>query len=328
MAVLVALLAAGCSDTGHGPPRLIRVPAGASFAQVADTLGAHGLVHFKPLFRLYARVRGDDQRVKAGTYELHGGVGWAAILDALRNGRVATERLVIPEGWDSDRAAPRIAHVTGLPEDSVLAVLRDTASAVRYGVPGPDLEGYLFPATYEFPIGVGLDSVLAEMTAGFREAWTPARQAEADSLHLSPRQVVTLASIIQDEAKLADELPRIASVYENRLRIGMALQADPTVQYALGGHRSHLSYAAIDSVADNAYNTYTHAGLPPGPIGSPSAAALDAVLHPEHTDYLFFVATPDGSHVFSRTLAEHNRAKQRIHEEMDTRSRDTATGSV
>jgi UPF0755 protein len=134
-------------------------------------------------------------------------------------------------------------------------------------------------------------------------------------MHMSERDAITLASIIEKEAKHYDEMPLMSSVYHNRLRIGMPLGADPTVQYALGVHRAHLSYAAIDSVKDNPYNTYRIKGLPPGPVGSPDERAMDAALNPTPSDFLYFVAKPDGSHVFTKSLAEHNKAKVAIQRE-------------
>jgi UPF0755 protein len=180
----------------------------------------------------------------------------------------------------------------------------------RYTVPGPTLEGYLLPATYDFPLNVAVDTVIAHMVGAFHRVWTPERQKLADSVKLSERDVITLASIIEKEAKHRDELPVISSVYQNRLRIGIPLQADPTVQYALGIHRDRLLYRDIREVEDNPYNTYKIKGLPPGPIGSPSALAIDAVLRPANTKFLYFVARPDGSHLFTGSLQEHNRAKQ------------------
>jgi UPF0755 protein len=146
------------------------------------------------------------------------------------------------------------------------------------------------------------------MVDQYRGFWTASRRARLDSLEMTERQVVTLASIVQAEARVGDEMPRIAGVYHNRLESGWLLQADPTVLYALGGPRPRLLFAAIDSVADSPYNTYTQPGLPPGPIGAPGASALIAALYPEQHDFMFFVATPDGRHVFTRTLREHNRA--------------------
>jgi UPF0755 protein len=146
------------------------------------------------------------------------------------------------------------------------------------------------------------------MTARYKSFWTPERLARLDSIGLTEREATTLASIVQAEARHLDEMPRIAAVYLNRVRRHYPLQADPTVLYALGGYRARLLFAAIDSVKNNPYNTYTQPGLPPGPIGAPGEAALGAVLQPEATDVMYFVARPDGSHVFTRTLAEHNRA--------------------
>jgi UPF0755 protein len=135
---------------------------------------------------------------------------------------------------------------------------------------------------------------------------------------MSEREVVTLASIVQAEAVWSNEMPSISSVYHNRLRTGQALYADPTVLYALGGHRERLLYAAIDSVANNPYNTYRNPGLPPGPIGSPGEQALDAALNPAQTGYFYFVARPDGTHVFTESVDQHNAAKERARREWDT----------
>ncbi|MGB5676035.1 MAG: endolytic transglycosylase MltG, partial [Gemmatimonadota bacterium] len=145
--------------------------------------------------------------------------------------------------------------------------------------------------------------------------WTPERRARLDSLSLDERGLVTLASIVEEEARVGEERPIIAGVYTNRLEIGMLLQADPTVQYALGEPKARLLFADIDRVADDPYNTYTHTGLPPGPIASPGAASLDAALYPADVPYLFFVARPDGSHEFTRTNREHVNARNRIRRE-------------
>jgi len=306
-----ALTACGTPDE-DAPPVRVQVRPGASFAEVTDSLESKGLVRFPTLFRVYARLRGADVRVKPGTYAFRPGSGWTQILDDLRVGRILTVRLVIPEGWDLRRMAPRFAEISGLPQDSVLALISDPTLAERLGVPGPTLEGYLFPATYTLPADAPLDTLLNRLVAQYRLVWTPERRSRADSLGMSEREVITLASIIEKEAKLREEMPLISAVYHNRLRIGYPLQADPTVQYALGQHQSRLLYAHIDSVADNPYNTYRHPGLPPGPIGSPGIHAIDAALYPADVDYLYFVARPDGSHVFTRSLEEHNRARAAI----------------
>ena len=315
LVLCAALGASAACDRGiqqEGEPVRVRVPPGASFAEVTDSLAAKKIIQAPFLFRLYARVLGVDDEVKPGTYAFRPGTGWKSLLEDLRLGRILTYRLVIPEGWDLQRIAPRLASLTGMPAESVLAALADTAQAARFGVPGPTLEGYLYPATYTFPVDAPLDSVLASMVSVYKAMWTPDRRARADSLGLSEREVVTLASIIEKEAKVPEEMPLISAVYHNRLRIGYPLQADPTVQYALGAHRARLLNAHIDSVADHPYNTYRRQGLPPGPIASPSANALNAALYPADVDYLYFVARPDGRHIFTRSLAEHNRAKAAV----------------
>jgi UPF0755 protein len=307
--LLVGLLLAGCGRDGDAEPVRVNVPSGASFSQVADTLSQRGIIRAAPIFTVYARIRGATASVQPGTYAFRPGTAWSEILDDLRAGRVLTARLVIPEAWDLRGIAPRIAAATGTDADSVLYMLTDTAVARRFGVPGPTLEGYLYPATYTFPVQAPLDSIVNRMVATYRRVWTPERQARADSMGLSEREVVTLASIIEKEARRREEMPTISGVYHNRLRRNWRLEADPTVQYALGEHQARLLYAHIDETADNPYNTYRIFGLPPGPIGSPSAAGIDAALQPAAVEYMFFVARPDGSHIFTRTLDEHNRAR-------------------
>ena len=323
-ATFIFMAAAACGGEGEGDPVRVHVPAGASFSQVADSLEAHDIVVAGPLFRLYARATGAAGNVKPGTYAFRRGTDWRRVLGDLQAGRVLTAKLTIPEGWDLRGIAPRVAEITGLAEDSVLALLADSTRAAALSVPGPTLEGYLYPATYTFPVDPPVDTVIRTMVERYRAAWTPERRALADSIGMSEREVITLASIIEKEAKRPEEMPTISAVYHNRLRIGYPLQADPTVQYALGVHRERLLYAAIDSAADNPYNTYRNPGLPPGPIASPSERAIDAALRPADADYLYFVARPDGSHIFTRSLDEHNRAKLAARRERDTAARSGA----
>ncbi|HUF14253.1 MAG TPA: endolytic transglycosylase MltG [Longimicrobiales bacterium] len=312
-AALLALLAAAtlaCGGMGEGEGRPVRVhiPRGAAMSEVADSLAAHDIVDAAFAFRVYARLKGVAGSIKAGTYEFRPGAGWDRVLDDLEHGRVVHDRLVIPEGWDIRRIAPGLAAAADVPVDSVQAMLFDSTAADRFQVPGPTLEGYLFPATYAFPVRAPLDSLVRRIVERYRAVWTPERRARADSIDMTEREVVTLASIIEAEAKHPAEMPLISAVYHNRLRRNYPLQADPTVQYALGAHQQRLLYAHIDSSEDNPYNTYRRPGLPPGPIGSPGEAAIDAALRPDSVSYFYFVARPDGSHVFTRTYAEHQRA--------------------
>jgi UPF0755 protein len=283
------------------------VPEGATLGQVVDTLAARGIVRGSAIFELYARARGAAPQIKAGHYALPAPSSWASVVRRLTRGEVLTEPMTVPEGFTLAQIAPRIARASGVPEPSAAALLASEELAAELGVPGPGLEGYLFPDTYLFASGVPVERIVAAMVERYREVWTPERRARLDAVGLTEHEVVTLASIVQAEARRVEEMPQIAGVYHNRLERGWLLQADPTVLYALGGYRERLLFAAIDSVSDNPYNTYAFAGLPPGPIGSPGEAAIDAALNPTG-DYLFFVAWPDGTHVFTRSLAEHNQA--------------------
>ncbi len=294
---------------------MVRIPEGATFGEVLDSLESRQIIGRRLFVHAYARMRGLDRSIKAGTYRIERGAPTRRVLEALTAGRVVTVPLTIPEGFTTAAMAPRIAAASGSDSATVAAWLADRSRHRDWGVPGPGLEGYLFPETYRFAEGVRIEAVVASMTEAYRAYWTPERTERLEVLGLSERELVTLASIIQAEAVHTAEMRTIASVYHNRLRIGMRLQADPTVLYALGGHRSRLLYAAIDSVADNPYNTYTQAGLPPGPIGAPGAAALDAALNPLETDFLYFVARPNGEHIFTRSLREHNNARARVRRE-------------
>ncbi|MCA9737839.1 MAG: endolytic transglycosylase MltG [Gemmatimonadetes bacterium] len=307
--LLTVLPATGCRTEGQGAAVEVTVPAGSPFVAVVDSLSARGLVDQPLLFRVYARVRGAESQVRSGRYAFRTGDGWARILDDMVAGRVMTVAMTIPEGFTLRQIAPRVAALSEASEDSVQQAFRAADVESVYEVPGPGLEGYLFPDTYRFAAGTPVRAVLDAMTDRYRAFWTPERRARLAALEMSERELVTLASIVQAEARRPDEMPSIASVYHNRLERGWRLEADPTVLYALGGPRARLLYAAIDSVADHPYNTYRQAGLPPGPIGAPGEAALDAALHPAQEPYLFFVARPDGYHTFTRTLSEHNRAK-------------------
>ena len=304
----------------------ITIPSGATFREVVDTLQASGVVVKPGLFMTYARLKGLDREIRSGDYTFLRPTPWSRILRDLTEGRVLTEALIIPEGFTLKQMAPRIASITGLDEDWVLSELTAVAGETAWDVPGPGLEGYLFPDTYRFASGVPLQEVLGAMVARYQEVWTPERVALREALEMTEAEAVTLASIVQAEARLPDEMPTIASVYHNRLERGQILQADPTVLYALGGPRARLLYAAMDSVADHPYNTYTHPGLPPGPIGAPGIAALDAALSPAETEFFYFVAHPDGTHIFSRTLAQHNRAVAETRQERDRLRREQRQG--
>lgn len=295
-----------------GTPVTVEIPDGATLPDIAEILEERGVVRSSGVFHAYTRLRRADRRLKAGTYRLTTGSSVRSTLNRLLRGRVETVSLVIPEGFQLQQMAPRIAEVTGDTPDDVLRALRSEQLPAEVGVPGPTLEGYLFPDTYRFARGVSVREVALAMVRRYTSLWTAARRSRLAASDLTEREIVTLASIVQAEAGQASEMPRISGVYHNRLAEGWRLQADPTVIYALGGYRERLLFAAIDSVQDNPYNTYAMRGLPPGPIGSPGEEAIDAALDPERHDFMYFVARRDGSHAFSRSLADHNHAIREI----------------
>lgn len=315
---LVVVVLAAVSSCGDAPPEgdvQIEIPEGASAGAIGRILRDEGLIGSPGLFRVAVRLRGSGGSLKAGTYRIPGEAGYFQILDVLEAGAVETVPFTIPEGFDAEQIAAVVAEVTAAPVDSVVALVTDSAFAAALGVPGPTLEGYLFPETYRVAEGLPPRDVLRILVEGYHDYWNAERRALLDSTGLTERELVTLASIVEKEARVVAEMPTIAGVYANRLERGMLLQADPTVQYALGSPRARLLYADIDRVADNPYNTYTNPGLPPGPIASPGARALDAALEPAEHDFLFFVARDDGSHVFTRTNREHVNAKNRVRAE-------------
>lgn len=309
-AFAVAALLAFSLFRSPGEPVTVEIPRGSTLPEIARILEEHEVVGSARLFHLYARARRADRSLKSGTYVLATGSSMRSALRRITRGEVQAVAVTIPEGFTTWQMAPRIAEVTGVAEEEVRDTLLVAALADSAGVPGPTLEGYLFPDTYLFARGVPLGTVLRAMVARYHQAWTPERRALLERSGMTEQEIVTLASIIQAEARVEAEMPRISGVYHNRLDSGWLLQADPTVLYALGGYRERLLYAAIDSVQDDPFNTYAHPGLPPGPIGSPGELAIDAALSPEEHDYMYFVARPDGSHSFSRSLAEHNRARE------------------
>jgi UPF0755 protein len=309
--LLVATAACG-SSTKEGYGR-VSIPQGAAFRTAADSLHAHGFVSSPWLFRVYARITGRDRQIRAGTYVLQHGLSWNQLVDALRKGQGLERRVTIPEGWSLAQIVPELSTALGVPEDSVRAAVRDPALRNDLGITTPTLEGYLFPDTYIFSYGTQSRAAVKELVRHFQQVWKPEWNDRLRQLGMSRNDIVTLASIIEKEARLPEERPVISAVYHNRLRIGMPLQADPTVQYALGEHRERVLYRDLE--VESPYNTYRHTGLPPGPIASPGRASIEAALYPASVPYLYFVADSDGHHEFRTTFKEHREAKERIRRE-------------
>jgi UPF0755 protein len=288
------------------------VSKGAPARVVATQLRAKGLIRSAWTFTAAAAWRGGWRQARAGDYAFRRDMSALDILHAIERGAVISEWITVPEGATLWQIAALVeADGLGRGEDFLRAAHSPRAFNAGFPLPGDSLEGYLFPDTYRVARHPGaVQDLVKMMLARFDEViWRGLLGGR--SPHSSLHELVTLASLVEGEAKLDAERPIIAAVLTNRLQQGMKLECDATVQYALGRYRkARLSYE--DLKIESPYNTYLHAGLPPGPINNPGRASIEAALHPAAGRYLFYVARPDGSHVFSSTYAEHLRAIARV----------------
>ncbi|RKZ13205.1 endolytic transglycosylase MltG [bacterium] len=296
--------------SGTTVPAQFRVREGASLQQVARQLAEEDLIRNALALRVWARIKSQERAVRAGEYELARGQSMAATLQALVAGPLLTHAVTLPEGWTRRQTVSGLAK--GLELD---ATMLDSLSLQppddwrrQLGLDAvQSLEGYLFPETYRFARGVRAGTVLHTLVDAFTRTFDDSMRTRADEIGMSVHQVVTLASIVEAEAVLDRERPRVAAVYLNRIERGWKLEADPTVAYALDKIGDRLSYRDLE--VDSAYNTYRNTGLPPGPINSPGLSSLRAVLWPEPGfQAMYFVADGEGGHRFSRTWQEHQAA--------------------
>jgi len=287
--------------------QFVEIPPGASTRAIGDELVRAGVVRDVLTFRVAVWRSGLGRRLKAGEYRFDRPASALDVVRKIARGEVYLRPITFPEGLTiEDMAALFEARGFG-PAASFLAAASDRSLVADLDPQARDLEGYLFPETYALPRSASASDLVRIMVTRFRQVFAPL-QGDAEAEGMSVRQVVTLASIVEKEAGKPDERPLVAAVYLNRLRIGMGLQCDPTVIYALrraGRYNGNLTRA--DLGWKSPYNTYVHAGLPPGPIAAPGRSSLEAAVRPARVDYLYFVSRNDGSHVFARTLDEHNR---------------------
>lgn len=311
----VLLLAGAVAAYLHAPhdgeARQVRflVQRGASFREISRELARDGLVRFPDLFSLLARLMHRDQDVRAGEYLFDSSWSPRQILDALCQGRVVLRKVTIPEGSTVLQVAQLLERAGLADPGEVLRAQADPAFLRELGLEAGSLEGFLFPDTYFFAEGLPPREILRHMVDRFHEVVDPEIRARQEASGLSLLEVVTLASIVEKETGGDPEKPLVASVLHNRLARGMPLQCDPTVIYGIEGFDGNLTREHLRTPTP--YNTYTQAGLPVGPIANPGAAALLAAVAPADTPYLYFVSKNDGTHHFSRTLREHNRAVRR-----------------
>ena len=293
----------------HSSAKVVEIPPHQGTVSIARQLASEGVIRTRLGFLLLAAVRGTARSLKAGEYEIPKDANTVQILKFLEEGKVLQHPVLFPEGG-TVRDLARTLEATGLARtDEVLRISEDQRFLRSLGVEAPSLEGYLFPDTYYFFKGLSVEEMLARMVHRFRTQVTDDLRRQAQSRGLTPHQLLTLASILEKEAVIPEELPLISAVFWNRLKLEMPLQADPTVQYALGKDRQALTRE--DLQVDSPFNTYRIRGLPPGPIASPGKAAILAALNPAKVKYLYFVSKGDQHHFFSATLEEHNSAVTR-----------------
>lgn len=316
-ALLAALYLAWYHETrvpprpAGAPPLDLVVPPGATAESIGRELASLGLVRHPALFRLFVHLRGAAGKLRAGEYSLEASLTLEQIVERLVRGEVVRHDVVFPEGKTIEEMAALLA-AQRMDAAAFLKAARDPAPIRDLDPEAADLEGYLFPDTYDVPRGPGATAALvSRMVQRFRGV----RASELPLLaknFLTLRQVVTLASLVELETARAEERPRIAAVFLNRLRRGMPLQTDPTIIYALrksGTYDGNIRKKDLE--IDSPYNTYQRPGLPPGPIASPGREAIAAALRPAPVKDLYFVSRNDGTHQFSETLAQHEQAVTR-----------------
>jgi UPF0755 protein len=298
------------SPPGNGSVvRDVSFPPGSGIRKLATELKSGGIIRSNWHFILVTRLRGDAHRLKAGDYRFNDGMMPDVILKKLVTGDVDYLKFSLPEGYSIHQAAELLEQKGYFKREVFLEKCRETALLTRLGLSESSVEGYLYPATYNLSRGGNEEQLISQMVAQFEKKYAEFKTGGGDTGGLSRHAIVTLASLIEKEAVSSEEKPLISSVFHNRLRIGMPLQSDPTAVYGMRAFAGKVSRADIER--PSLYNTYLIKGLPPGPIGNPGADALEAALHPAATQYLYFVARQDGTHQFSRTLEEHNRAVRR-----------------
>jgi UPF0755 protein len=300
---------------GSSEEKLVEIPAGTGPHQVVRLLAKAGALSDEQVAWRYLRwLKRDRRTFKAGEYGFAGPLPPDQVFERLYRGEVKLHQVTIPEGLRLEEIAALVEEAGLGRADALLALMRDPAFAKEEGVPASNLEGFLFPDTYSFPRDPKPRAVLSAMVARFNEAWRSAEAQRLAGLLLSELEAVTLASIVEKETGRPEERPRISCVFHNRLRLGMRLQTDPTVMYASmlrHGGRWSQTITRSDLAAEHPYNTYTVKGLPPGPIASPGAAALEAALHPAECNDLYFVSRNDGTHEFCPDLRCHEGAVQK-----------------
>lgn len=303
------------SEFAKKDSHLIVIKEGMSTGDIAQLLHNEQLVKNPDAFRQEVRFKGLGTKLKAGAYQIDGGMSNREIMELIAKGQVQYLRFVVPEGYTAVQIGKKLEYEGLGKADKFLAAAKDYAPYDYMKTDDANVvfksEGFLFPATYDFPVGVTEEQVLKRLVKQFDiEVKESGIYKTVEERKLVLRDVVNMAAMVEKESVYADEQPRIAGVFLKRLEIGMPIQSDTTIQYILGAQKEIITYA--DTEIQNPYNTYQNPGLPPGPIASPGISAMKAVLEPEKTDYLYFVAEKNGYHRFSKTYDEHLLAIREI----------------
>lgn len=280
---------------------------GMSLPQVADSLQQQGLIKSRYTFVFTDKILQWGKTLKAGKYSIPAGASNLDLYKLFRSGKAVQFRVTLPEGKTIEDYAGILQHATGIDSVVFVCLANDSALVRQLNVAAPNLEGYLYPNTYTFSWGVSASEIIRSIVQEFHHQVNDSLHRRAAELNMTLHQVITLAAIIEGEAVVDSERAVISAVYHNRLRQGILLQADPTIQYIVPGPPRRLLNRHLE--IDSPYNTYRYPGLPPGPVNNPGIASIHAALYPANVNYIFFVARGDGSHMFTHTLQEHLRAK-------------------
>jgi len=312
------------TPVAHGKANdYIEIPRRSTPESIANKLLSEGVIRRGWPLLFYIKISGSAKLIKAGDYRFPSPITPLGVLKKLEAGEQRLSRFTVIEGWTRWDIADSLSHVDELhlrDSNEALALMDDSSSIRDLDPAATNLEGYLFPATYSYPVDTKPAAVIAGMAKRFRQEWTPERAARARALHMSPRQIVIVASLIETEAKLKDERPLIASVIYNRLNKGIALGIDSTIVYAsklAGKWRNDGRVYLSDVNRRSPYNTRIFVGLPPGPVGAPGESSIDAALNPAQTDYLYYVREPsrdDGAHNFYSKEADFEKGVRALRE--------------
>ncbi len=289
-----------------GKEIIVTIPKGSSLSQVGAILQDQAIISSKLVFKIVAFIRGEQSKIKAGDYALKTGSDAGEVLDTLISGKTYMLSVTVPEGYDMYQVAELFQQNGIITKDAFLKLAQDASFLKEVGISAPSLEGYLFPDTYFFRYSEKNDGklLIKRMTQRFQNVYDKHVKAVAEENGWSMNQVLTLASLIEKEAKVSEH-PLVSAVFHNRLRQNMKLQSDPTVIYGIKPMGSRITREDLNR--KQPYNTYQNVGLPPGPIANPGKESLTAAVTPADVDYIYFVAKNDGTHQFSNNLKEHNK---------------------